>query len=285
MLDSCGGEGCTRLRHPSFWLYPAIVCALLLQVLAGCGTGSPASTASSLSAEELIQQAMETAERHREAAVAWIKAEPTMAQYESLRWVSGGGGGVRRMETLDLPGPERVRPWFSAPPWVLTEGAFYFQDPAKAAGSAERRWYKITPTNVLHLAESAEAPEKEQVLAALDQVRFMLWADPLWVIENMEIREGGGSSFAGRIPNPDTFSPALEAARALLEGSTAEWQTPELEPGPGSISANLEADSQGRPKILQYRGPDGVVWDWEFARTSDEVAEPAGAAEWPPSAP
>ena len=284
----------------SAWLYPALLCcALLLQVVAGCGGDSSGSPGDSLSAEEQIKEAMKTAERAREIAIAWIKAEPTMAQYSNLRWVSGGGNGLRGMEAPDLPGNEPVRPWFSGPPWVLSEGTFYFQDPVKSAGSDERSWYKLTPTGVLHLAESVKASEKEQVVAVLDHVRFMLWADPLWVIENMEITEAGGllqdaegvtgSSFGGRLPNPDTYAPELEAARALLEGSYDTWQTPDLygpTPGAaGAISANLEIDRQGRPTILQFKGPDGLVWDWEFARTSEEVSAPSGAADWLPSGP
>jgi hypothetical protein len=289
-----------KLRRPGAWLYPALLCgALLLQTITGCGTGSSGSSAGSLSAEEQIKEAMETAERARETAVAWIKAEPTMAQYSNLRWVSAGRGGPRGMVALDLLGDEPVRPWFSGPPWVLAEGTFYFQDPAKAAGSDERSWYKLTPTGVLHLAESAKASEREQILAVLDHVRFMLWADPLWVIENMEITEAGGllqdaggvigSSFAGRLPNPDTYAPELEAARTLSEGSSDTWQTPDLygpTPGAaGATSASLEVDREGRPTLLQFKGPDGLVWDWEFARTSEEVSAPSGAADWLPSGP
>lgn len=294
MADLTGGKRCTRLRRPSAWLCPALLCAsLLFQMVACSGTDSTGTSASSLSTDEQIRQAMEIGERARLSAVAWIKAEPTMARYGSLRWVSGGTSGLRRMEAMDLPGDEPVRPWFSAPPWVVADGVFYFQGPTEAADSNGRSWYKITPAGVQHLAESAKASEKGQVQAVLDHIRFMLWADPLWVIENMEITEVGGAlqdsdgvvggSLAGRLPNPDTYSPELEAARALLEGSSAGWQTPELIPGSGSISASLETDRQGRPIILQYMGPDGLVWEWEFASASDEVSEPSGAADWFPS--
>gem|GEM_PF-5874988 len=120
------------------------------------------------------------------------------------------------------------------------------------------------------MAESVAASERGQVLAVLDQIRFMLWVDPLWVIENMEITEvgwgggDGGGSVAGLLPNPDTYSPELEAARILVEGSSAGWQTPELFPESG-ISASMEADRQGRPTVLYYMGPGGVVWEWGSA--------------------
>lgn len=241
-------------------------------------------------AEEAWQ---DRAERVRAGAVDWIKAEPTAAWFEELRWLSSSGGGLREIEaTMDSSAPAQVLPPLSRPPWVLAEGEFYFQDLGKPADSGERRWYKITPSSLLQLAESEEVAEKDKARAVLEQTLLMIRVDPLWILENFQVESfwersekdqmpaDFGYEMTGSLPRPETYSPQLEAAFALLGLDTPEGKS---EPGVGLPSVTLVLDLQGRPLslIVFSQREDHRSWYWRsFERTTQEAQIPSDADDW-----
>lgn len=274
----------------SFRLSAGLTFAVLILLLStGCHERTSASS-TSLSPEQETERTMLVGRQVQEAAAMWLGEQSTVAQYDGFRWL-GAANGLRGMTLLEQPGTGQLGSASVRPPWIIADNVIYLRDETGKHGLPGGEWLRVTPRSLLRAAEAGTGSTKEQVRAALDQIRFVLWADPLWVVESMDVTEVAtgrqddegviAGTISGTLPNPDAYWPELQAARRLVESGSDSWQTPLLVPGVPGISASLETDRQGRPVALRYLGPDGRIWEWEFEETSETVREPLGADEWP----